>query len=117
MNEGEAKPFTAGDVRFTTRDGALHAILLAWPNAPVTIAALGRSAMPDVRIERVRLIGGGPLAVDHDDAGLHLSLPPAGAGDIVPVVRIEGRGLVSTEERRGGKGCVRPFEMRWSAVH
>src|SRR3546814_8010466 len=81
MNEGEAKPFTAEDVRFTTRDGALHAILLAWPNAPVTIAALGRSAMPDVRIERVRLIGGGPLAVDHDAAGLHLSLPPAGAGD------------------------------------
>src|SRR3546814_2649839 len=32
MNEGEAKPFTAEDVRFTTRDGALHAILLAWPN-------------------------------------------------------------------------------------
>src|SRR3546814_2355145 len=25
MNEGEAKPFTAEDVRFTTRDGALHA--------------------------------------------------------------------------------------------
>src|SRR3546814_15706323 len=95
MNESEAKPVTSVGVGFTTKHGALDADVLAWPNAPVTIAALGRSAMPDVRIERVRLIGGGPLAVDHDDAGLHLSLPPAGAGDIVPVVRIEGRGLVA----------------------
>src|SRR3546814_11420971 len=84
MNEGEVKPFTAEDVRFTTRDGALHAILLAWPNAPVTIAALGRRAMPAVRIERVRLIGGGPFAVDHDAVGRQLLQPSAGAGGRVP---------------------------------
>ncbi|RIA45899.1 alpha-L-fucosidase [Hephaestia caeni] len=96
MNEGEAKPFTAEDVRFTVKDGALCAILLAWPTGPVTIAALGRDALPGATIEHVRLVGGGPLAIDRSDAGLRLALPPAGAGDVVPVVRIEGRGLAAT---------------------
>lgn len=41
FNEGKGKPFAAQDVRFTVgKDGALYAITLGWPEAPLNIAAL-----------------------------------------------------------------------------
>ena len=94
MNEGKAGVFTAEDVRFTTKDGKLFMALLRWPEGPVTVPALGTRALPDATIERVRLVGGGAVAVERGDAGLKLSLPRAEAGAFVPVLAIEGRGLV-----------------------
>ncbi len=94
MAEGQTKDFTAADVRFTVKDGALHAAFLKWPEGPARIAALGSRAMPGAAIERVRLVGGGDLRFRRQADGLALTLPPAGAGDFVPVVRIDGRGLV-----------------------
>ncbi|HJV68763.1 alpha-L-fucosidase [Ideonella sp.] len=32
FNEGQAQSFTAEDIRFTTKDGALYAIALGWPS-------------------------------------------------------------------------------------
>ncbi len=94
MNEGEAKAFKAQDVRFTTKNGALYAIMLAWPAEPVTIAALGTRALPGARIERVRLVGGGAVEVERSEQGLRIVLPPPEQGAFVPVIRIDGAGLV-----------------------
>jgi alpha-L-fucosidase len=91
MAEGEAKPFTAQDVRFTQKDGALYAIFLDWPEGEATIASLGTDALPDARIERVELLGGPPLAFRRDRQALRLTLPRADL--FVPALRISGRGL------------------------
>jgi alpha-L-fucosidase len=58
FNEGKGKPFTAADVRFTTKDGAIYAILLGIPSGPVSIKSLGRDAhLLDRDIARVELLG------------------------------------------------------------
>ena len=89
QTEGAAKPFTAQDIRFTTNGGALYALFLKAPSGPATITALPRSAG---RVERATLPGGRPVPFRQDGGGLQLDLPP-GPG-IVPVVRLDGEGLV-----------------------
>jgi len=92
QNEQAAKPFTADDVRFTTRAGALYALFLKPPSGDATIAALGQRADGGV-VERVTLLGGGPVSHQQDARGLHLSLNGRAPGGFVPVVRIDGRGI------------------------
>lgn len=87
---GESKvKFAEGDVRYLVKDGALHAALLVWPERPVTLSAVPR----DAAIERIALLGGPRVAFERGEAGLTLTLPRAKPGAIVPVVRIDGRGL------------------------
>ncbi len=93
LNEGEAKPFTAADVRFTTKDGALYAIIMDWPERESAIASLGAHALPDAAIDKVELLGGPPLAFRRDPGALRLSLPQAG-NSFTPAIRIIGRGLI-----------------------
>jgi alpha-L-fucosidase len=81
-------------VRFTVKDGTLFAALLRWPDRPVTIAALGSRALPGATIARATLVGGGPVMAERTEAGLRLTLPRAGPGDVVPVMALEGAGLV-----------------------
>ncbi|MFT3829877.1 MAG: alpha-L-fucosidase [Opitutaceae bacterium] len=44
FNEGKGKPFTAEDVRFTTKGHTLYAIMMGTPTATVRIRALGADA-------------------------------------------------------------------------
>lgn len=69
-------PFTAEDVRFTQKDGALYAILLGWPGS-------GRAVLKTLRtggelekpVTRVTLLGdGAPLKFEQDGAGLAVEL-------------------------------------------
>jgi hypothetical protein len=46
MAEGEAKPFTAEDIRFTVGGGGLNAFFLDTPRGESAIASLGRKAFP-----------------------------------------------------------------------
>ena len=94
QNEGDAPPFTAEDIRFTTRAGALNALFLEWPEGEAAIASLGPSAMPEARIERVELLGGGPLEFRRDADALRFRLPRPDGDAFVPAVRISGRGLI-----------------------
>jgi alpha-L-fucosidase len=89
MNEGKAGTFTPDDVRFTTKGGSLFMAMLKWPDRPVAVPALRGT-----RIARATLVGGGPVTMTAGAAGPSFTLPPAGAGDIVPVVALEGPGLV-----------------------
>jgi alpha-L-fucosidase len=95
LNEGEAKPFTAEDIRFTGKGETLYAILLDWPTQGTAIRSLGLKETPKAVIERVELVGGPPLVVRRDAGALRLKLPPPTPGAYVPVLRISGRGLVS----------------------
>ena len=84
MNEANAAPFTAADLRFTRKGDTLYAILLDWPREETRIAALA-----DRAVERVSLLGRGPLSFQHGMDGLRVSLPPPDAGAFVPVLRID----------------------------
>jgi alpha-L-fucosidase len=86
--------FTPNDVRFTVNDGALHVALLDWPTEPVAVAALGTRKLPGARVTRARLGDGRPVALHRTGAALHLELPRPRPGDMVPVVRLDGAGLV-----------------------
>jgi alpha-L-fucosidase len=95
FSEGKAAPYTAEDVRFTTRGGTLYALTLATPRAGVlTIKSLATDRVAG-SIERVELLGvGQPLQYQHAAAGLTISLPAQHAKEGVCAFRIQGRGLV-----------------------
>ena len=99
QNEGQARPFTARDVRFTTRGDTLYALLLGWPEDGVArIESLGTGS-PHGRgqVSRVGLLGGpSQLEFRRDEHGLTVTLPsqkPAGAVNVY-ALEIRGRGLV-----------------------
>ncbi|SFN95840.1 alpha-L-fucosidase [Sphingomonas sp. OK281] len=94
QNEQSSGMFTARDVRFTTNKGALYALFLRWPRGDVTIEALGRNRFADGVVERVTLLGGGSVAHRRDPRGLRLTMPANPGNGFVPVLKIEGRGLV-----------------------
>jgi alpha-L-fucosidase len=89
-----AKPYTAEDIRFTTRGGALYAILLDWPADKVAvIKSLGSSAVQAAgrNISSVRLLGyNGTLAWTQDIEGLHVHLPDSAPGQYTVALRIDG---------------------------
>jgi alpha-L-fucosidase len=93
LNEQEAKPFTAEDVRFTRKDEALYAIFLDWPAGEAAVRSLGLNAIGGAAIERVDLLGGPQLQFRRDADALRVTLPPSPAA-FVPALRIRGRGLV-----------------------
>ncbi len=60
LNESKARPFTADDVRYTTKGGAVYAILLGAPKADIHLKSLGTSAnLLSTPIKGVILLGSG----------------------------------------------------------
>ena len=60
FNEGKGRPFTAQDVRFTSKGDTLYAIVLGWPTNGVSIKSLGKSAgLLDQPIRKIELLDGG----------------------------------------------------------
>jgi alpha-L-fucosidase len=97
FSEQSSKPFTAEDIRFTTKNGALYAIALGWPTSGVVrIAALGQdSALAQGAIERVEVLGSNDsLQFTRTRKGLEVRLPEGLAGAIAVTVKIRGPGLV-----------------------
>ncbi len=76
------------DIRFTKKDDAIYAILLAWPqNGEVRVMALGD---PAGKVASVELLGSGPVAFHQDAAGLHVKLPAAKPCDYAYALKIGG---------------------------
>ncbi len=76
FSDTKRRPFTAQDVRFTTRPGRLYAILLGWPEGEAVISTLEPKELPTERIVRVELLGStGDLKWTQDDAGLRVWMP------------------------------------------
>ncbi|HVU29126.1 MAG TPA: alpha-L-fucosidase [Sphingomicrobium sp.] len=93
LNEGEAKPFTAADIRFTTKKDELYAIFMEWPGEESAITSLGSGSLREATVEKVELLGGPPLQFRRDPEALRVMLPAA-QGAFTPAIRILGRGLV-----------------------
>jgi alpha-L-fucosidase len=94
FGESDSKPFTAQDIRFTTRRGALYALALAWPETnTLTIRSLATGAPG--RVRRVELLGTGqPLRHVRNEQGLTITLPQHKIGDHAYAFKISGDNLV-----------------------
>ena len=115
FNEGKGRPFTAQDVRFTSKGDTLYAIVLGWPTNGVSIKSLGKSAgLLDQPIRKIELLDGGQkksrqpvehpatLLMQHDrseklkwtqtDNALVIQQPRNQPGDIAIVFKISLRG-------------------------
>jgi alpha-L-fucosidase len=77
MREREDKPFTAEDIRFTTKDNALYAVCLGWPGESAAIKSLGSgSSVKAEMIERIQMLGSAePLAWSQREDGLQIKPP------------------------------------------
>jgi len=97
FSEHTSQPFTAEDIRFTSKDGALYVIALGWPTSGVLrIAALAEdSALAPGAIERVDALGANDsLPFTRSRKGLEVRLPEGLAGAIAVALKIRGPGLV-----------------------
>ncbi len=87
FQEKATKPYTAEDFRFTSRNGRLYAIELAWPsNGEAVIHAIHAQD----GVQAVHLLADGRAVhwTQRDD-GLHLQLPQQPVGEYAYVFRIE----------------------------
>jgi alpha-L-fucosidase len=77
MTERKNKPFTARDVRFTTKDDALYAICMGWPDNKINIKSLKKgSPVSTERIAQITMLGSEEgLEWSQDEAGLQIKAP------------------------------------------
>jgi alpha-L-fucosidase len=95
FDENSYGSYTGQDFRFTARTGTLYAHALGWPEdgvARLTTLAQG-SAVGRGRVERVELLGYGPLPFSRTDKALEVVLPAASRAADVRTLKIEGDGL------------------------
>ena len=87
----EDASYTAQDIRFTTKAGALYAITLGEPQGSVVIASLAKGNPHDQRrISRVTLLGNpSSLAFRQDSAALKVTLPDRLPSRLGSALRIE----------------------------
>lgn len=74
FNEGKGKPFTAQDIRFTTKGNNLYAMLMGWPNDKSILIKSLPGETPLIR--RITMLGSEePLTFGHTTQGLQVWLP------------------------------------------
>jgi alpha-L-fucosidase len=89
FNDTKRAAFTAEDMRFTTKDGALYAITLGTPTDEITIRSLATHLRLWTQpVTEVHLLGhDAPLPFTHTDRGLTVTLPARFEGALVVRVR------------------------------
>ena len=88
--DGDEKPFTHEDFRFTYRDGNVYAFWMRPEGEKACIRTMAARGRYDFGIQRVWLLGQSePLFWSRDGKGLHLSLPEAGTGDCPVCFKIQ----------------------------
>jgi alpha-L-fucosidase len=91
FNESKARPYTAEDIRFTTKGKTLYATALGWPaNGKITITTLAKGSENYPReIGRVELLGAkGALPFTRDGKGLTVTMPEKKPNDFAYVLQI-----------------------------
>jgi alpha-L-fucosidase len=89
--------YSADDVRYTTKAGAIYAIALGWPkNGRLNLTALARDSVhAPGAIQRVELLGAAaPLDFTRSRTGLEVRLPDGPAGGPAIALKLRGAGLV-----------------------
>jgi alpha-L-fucosidase len=90
LTERQNAPYTAQDIRFTTRGETLYATLLGWPQGEALVRSLGADSSLSGRIRQVTLLGDGrALAFKQDAAGLHVTLPERQPCEHAWVLKVE----------------------------
>ncbi|HSQ43885.1 MAG TPA: alpha-L-fucosidase [Ginsengibacter sp.] len=94
FNEGKGKPFTAEDIRFTTKDKSIYAFALGWPGDKEVIIKSLASASANLdgkKIANVTLLGyNGNLQWSQADNGLKIKMPLQPPCEHAVVMKIEG---------------------------
>ena len=96
FNEGKGRPYTAEDIRFTTKDGRLYAFALGWPaDGRLRIKTLGRnSTVLPGEITKVEMLSpGADLKFERTAEALVVSMPGGKPNDIAYGLRITAGGL------------------------
>jgi len=81
FNESDRHDLTAADVRFTTKNSTLYALVMGWPDYQLTIKSLAQNTALRVgKIENVELITGADgsgrkLTFTQDNQGLTITIP------------------------------------------
>jgi len=90
FNEGKGKPFTAADVRFTTKGNALYAIELGSSTNAVAIKSLGTAAkLLDQPIRSITLLGSDEkVEWTQTAAALTINAPAKSPNNIAVVYKI-----------------------------
>ena len=77
FNEKTQRAYTVEDIRFTRRGETVYAFAFVWPESRslnIKTLALRNTALPKP-VQRVELIGAGPLSFEQTPAGLAIKLP------------------------------------------
>lgn len=93
---GQVSTYTAKDIRYVSRDGALFALVLGWPSdGLVRLNLLGSSnAVARGEVSRVTLLGiEASLPFTRTSDALSVSLPASAKNSIGLALKIEGSGL------------------------
>jgi alpha-L-fucosidase len=90
FSENKDQPFTAQDIRFTTKGEALYAILLGWPEKEVLITSLPQNKpLWFGPVRHVEMLGANqPLHWTQDRQGLRVEMPPTRPGAHAYVLKI-----------------------------
>lgn len=91
FSEDKQRPYTAADIRFTTKGHLLYAFALGWPDSgALTIRTLARNSQHLPRpIQRVDLLGApAPLRFTQTPDALSVQLPPQKPNDFAYALRI-----------------------------
>jgi alpha-L-fucosidase len=81
FNDAATKPYTAQDIRFTTKGKTLYAIALGWPaDGHLTVQSLNEGS--GFKVKAVSLLGtDAPIRFTQQPDGLHLDLPAQAPGN------------------------------------
>lgn len=90
FNEGKLN-YSAKDIRFTTKNGVLYAIVLGWPeDGKVVIKSLStNNPLHPKRVKKVVLLGAGKVQFASSEQGLTITLPTQKTSDIALVLKIK----------------------------
>jgi alpha-L-fucosidase len=90
FGEGKMKPFTAEDIRFTTKAGALYAITLGRPKSETLVIR----SLANRPVRRVEVVGSAaPLNFRNGPAGLQISLPASASHAFGVALKVMGGNL------------------------
>jgi len=77
FSDHKEAPMTAADIRFTTRDNTVYALVMAWPKDKFRITSFGAKRSPGLKIAAIKLLGcEDPLKWKVKKQALEVALPP-----------------------------------------